>query len=124
MAVALRSQSWLSAVRARPGIVVASALKHICANARFPRPTDSASQKPRRRQARSAANRSSMPGRRTIAADRIRPLVSTGVESAEEAPMSVGLDRRLVAVMFTDMVGYTALVQADEYRVSTGATDR
>ena len=28
--------------------------------------------------------------------------------------MSVGLDRRLVAVMFTDMVGYTGLVQADE----------
>src|SRR5215212_6509764 len=25
-----------------------------------------------------------------------------------------GLDRRLVAVMFTDMVGYTALIQADE----------
>jgi adenylate cyclase len=24
------------------------------------------------------------------------------------------VDRRLVAVMFTDMVGYTALVQADE----------
>ena len=24
------------------------------------------------------------------------------------------LDRRLVAVMFTDMVGYTALMQADE----------
>ena len=28
--------------------------------------------------------------------------------------MSHGLDRRLVAVMFTDMVGYTALIQADE----------
>ena len=28
--------------------------------------------------------------------------------------MSDGLDRRLVAVMFTDMVGYTALIQADE----------
>ena len=28
--------------------------------------------------------------------------------------MSEGLDRRLVAVMFTDMVGYTALIQADE----------
>ena len=28
--------------------------------------------------------------------------------------MSDGLDRRLVAVMFTDMVGYTALIQTDE----------
>ncbi len=28
--------------------------------------------------------------------------------------MSERLDRRLVAVMFTDMVGYTALMQADE----------
>ena len=28
--------------------------------------------------------------------------------------MSKRLDRRLVAVMFTDMVGYTALMQADE----------
>jgi predicted ATPase/class 3 adenylate cyclase len=28
--------------------------------------------------------------------------------------MKAGLDRRLVAVMFTDMVGYTALIQADE----------
>ena len=28
--------------------------------------------------------------------------------------MSDQLDRRLVAVMFTDMVGYTALIQADE----------
>lgn len=28
--------------------------------------------------------------------------------------MGEGLDRRLVAVMFTDMVGYTALMQADE----------
>ena len=28
--------------------------------------------------------------------------------------MNKRLDRRLVAVMFTDMVGYTALIQADE----------
>ena len=28
--------------------------------------------------------------------------------------MKAELDRRLVAVMFTDMVGYTALIQADE----------
>ena len=28
--------------------------------------------------------------------------------------MSKGLDRRLVAVIFTDMVGYTALMQIDE----------
>ena len=30
--------------------------------------------------------------------------------------MVVALDRRLVAVMFTDMAGYTALLQADERR--------
>jgi adenylate cyclase len=29
-------------------------------------------------------------------------------------PVRERLDRRLVAVMFTDMVGYTALIQADE----------
>ncbi len=29
--------------------------------------------------------------------------------------MSERLDRRLVAVMFTNMVGYTALMQADEH---------
>ena len=28
--------------------------------------------------------------------------------------MEAALDRRLVAVMFTDMVGYTALLEADE----------
>ena len=28
--------------------------------------------------------------------------------------MSEALERRIVAVMFTDMVGYTALLQADE----------
>ena len=30
------------------------------------------------------------------------------------APVIESLDRRLVAVMFTDMVGYTALMQTDE----------
>jgi class 3 adenylate cyclase len=29
--------------------------------------------------------------------------------------VSERLDRRLVAVMFTDMVGYTAMMQADEH---------
>lgn len=29
--------------------------------------------------------------------------------------VSEAFDRRIVAVMFTDMVGYTALVQADEH---------
>ena len=37
--------------------------------------------------------------------------------------MSDQLDRRLVAVMFTDMVGYTALIQADE-RVGVDKRDR
>jgi adenylate cyclase len=31
-----------------------------------------------------------------------------------EEPLDEHLDRRLAAVMFTDMVGYTALMQADE----------
>ncbi len=37
--------------------------------------------------------------------------------------MSERLDRRLVAVMFTDMVGYTAMMQTDE-RVAVGKRDR
>ncbi|MDQ1604979.1 MAG: hypothetical protein QOE01_2824 [Actinomycetota bacterium] len=37
--------------------------------------------------------------------------------------MRSGLDRRLVAVVFTDMVGYTALVQSDE-RVGVDKRDR
>jgi predicted ATPase/class 3 adenylate cyclase len=41
----------------------------------------------------------------------------------EDPAVSTALDRRLVAVMFTDMVGYTALMQADE-RAAVERRDR
>ncbi len=40
---------------------------------------------------------------------------SRAFERAEHAAVNGGHDRRLVAVMFTDMLGYTALIQADEH---------
>jgi class 3 adenylate cyclase len=47
------------------------------------------------------------------------------MESAKPKKEGVGerLDRRLVAVMFTDMVGYTALMQADK-RIGIDRRDR
>lgn len=49
--------------------------------------------------------------------------ISGPSERAEGDALSVPLDRRLVAVVFTDMVGYTALIQADE-RVAIDKRDR
>lgn len=89
MAIALKSQAWLSfrfAVRAKLELVVASALKHICASARLPRPTDSASQGGRR----SAGLERSNPVVDTRPQDNrsgtIRPSVSPEVEFAGEGP--------------------------------------
>ena len=49
-------------------------------------------------------------------------LVTHG-DTAYGRSVSEGFDRRLVAVMFTDMAGYTALIQADE-QLAVGKRDR